>query len=272
MSITLEQLQGLGEHGKVVTEQGDKVGSIGQIYLDDAAGTPSWVTVRTGLFGTAETFVPMDAARLDGHDVVVPYARELVKDAPRVEADGSLSPAEEQTLYRHYGLGAGVAQDVAQPARTAGTDRRASAGEAEMTLSEERLSVGTQTRESGRARLRKHVVTERVTQTVPVRHEEARIVREPITDAERGDVEPVIGEQVQEVVLHAETPVVEKHVVAVERVRMGTTTVTGEQTVSADVRKEQVELDDSTAAAGPETTQTGAAKNLDRRKGTKNRR
>lgn len=71
-------------------------------------GAPDWVTVRTGLFGTSETFVPLDTARIDGSDLVVAQAREVIKDAPRVEVDGALTPEEEQVRYRHYGIGAGA--------------------------------------------------------------------------------------------------------------------------------------------------------------------
>jgi len=112
-----------------------------------------------------------------------------------------------------------------------------------MTLSEERLNVGTQTRESGRARLRKYVVTENVTQSVPVSHEEVRIEREPITDANRGaaNAGPDISEEEHEVILHEERPVVEKEVVATERVRLDTETVTDQATVNQEVRKEQVD-------------------------------
>jgi uncharacterized protein (TIGR02271 family) len=52
-----------------------------------------------------------------------------------------------------------------------------------MTRSEEELRVGTETRERGRVRLRKYVTTEEVTLTVPVRREEVRLEREPVTDA-----------------------------------------------------------------------------------------
>lgn len=291
VSITIDQLQGLGSHGKVVTDQGDKLGSVGQVHLDDATGAPSWLTVKTGLFGPAETFVPIDTARLDGRDVVVSYAKDLIKAAPRVDVDGSLSPEEEQTLYRHYALGTGVATREAtersvgpdltsgwdgegdvpsdlddpseagdhRPDRSGGTvghDRSGPTTDIAMTRSEERLIVGTQTREAGRARLRKHVVTETVSQMVPVRHEEARLVREPITDANRSAATsgPTISEEEHEVVLHAETPTVEKNVVPVERVRVGTTTVTDEETVSAGVRKEQIELDDPTTTADTDGT------------------
>ena len=114
-----------------------------------------------------------------------------------------------------------------------------------MTRSEERLQVGTQSREAGRARLRKYVVTENVTQTVPVSHEEVRIEREPITDANVGDATsgPAISEEEHEVVLHEERPVVAKETVPVERVRLDKETVTEQETVSEDVRKEQIDTD-----------------------------
>jgi uncharacterized protein (TIGR02271 family) len=112
-----------------------------------------------------------------------------------------------------------------------------------MTRSEEELRVGTAREEVGRVRLRKHVVTENVTQTVPVSHEEVRVEREPITDENRDAAmqgEP-IRESEHEVTLHEERPVVEKEVVPKERVRLSTETVTEEAQVSEDVRKEQIE-------------------------------
>ena len=114
-----------------------------------------------------------------------------------------------------------------------------------MTLWEGRLNVGTQTRESGRARLRKYVVTENVTQTVPVSHEEVRIEREPITEANIGNATagPDISEEEHEVILHEERPVVHKEAVPVERVRLDTETVTEQATVTEEVRKEQVDTD-----------------------------
>ena len=118
-----------------------------------------------------------------------------------------------------------------------------------MTRSEEQLRVGTERHEAGKARLRKYVVTENVTQTVPVSHEEVRIEREPITDANRGDAYdgPAISEEEHEVILHAERPVVEKEAVAVERVRLDKETVTDQETVTDEIRKEKIELLDDTA-------------------------
>jgi uncharacterized protein (TIGR02271 family) len=128
---------------------------------------------------------------------------------------------------------------------TTGHDTSGPTTDDAMTRSEERLNVGTQSRESGRARLRKYVVTENVQQTVPVSHEEVRVEREPITDANVGAATsgPTISDEEHEVVLHEERPVVEKEAVPVERVRLDTETVTDQATVNEEVRKEQIDTD-----------------------------
>jgi uncharacterized protein (TIGR02271 family) len=114
-----------------------------------------------------------------------------------------------------------------------------------MTRSEEQLRVGTETREAGRARLRKHIVTEQQQVTVPVSREEVTLEREPITEANRGEAYdgPGISEEEHEVTLHAERPVVDTETVAVERVRLGKERVTEQETVGGEVRKEEIELD-----------------------------
>ena len=268
-----------------VDADGDKIGKVSEVYLDDETGRPEWATVNTGLFGTKETFVPLAQADLSGDTLRFPYDKAKVKDAPKIDTDGHLSPQEEQELYRYYGLGAGTGTEtttqtqtttgtagtagtagVAGTAGLAGTDRDRDrdgrpdhTGEAgvvgrdvsgpttdeAMTRSEERLNVGTRSEEVGRARLRKYVVTENVTETVPVSREEVRVEREPITDANVGNAldGPAISEEEHEVTLHAERPVVEKEAVPVERVRLDKETVTDQERVAADVRKEEIEVD-----------------------------
>ncbi|GAA4755386.1 PRC and DUF2382 domain-containing protein [Modestobacter marinus] len=239
-----------------VDADGDKLGKVGQVYLDDQTGTPEWATVSTGMFGTSESFVPLSDATVAEGTLRVPYQKAKVKDAPRVDADqGHLSPEEETELYRYYGVGVGTARTETVGTETVGTDanRHGTVGhdtsgpttDDAMTRSEEQLRVGTQQVEAGRARLRKYVVTENVTTTVPVSHEEVRLEREPITDANRGEAlaGPEISEEEHEVVLHAERPVVAKEAVPVERVRLDTETVTEQETVTDTVRKEQIESD-----------------------------
>ncbi|WP_346084710.1 YsnF/AvaK domain-containing protein, partial [Streptomyces thermocarboxydus] len=114
-----------------------------------------------------------------------------------------------------------------------------------MTRSEERMHVGVERHESGRARLRKYVVTEEVQQTVPVRHEEVRVEREPITDANRQEAMsgPSFKEDQHEVTLHEERPVVSTEAVPVERVRMTTEEKVTNETVRGRVRKERIEAE-----------------------------
>jgi uncharacterized protein (TIGR02271 family) len=256
--ITEEQLDVV--IGSTAVGSDGKLGSVGEVYLDDETGRPEWATVRTGMFGTKEAFVPLAEAEMAGDELRVPYDKDTVKNAPHIESEGHLSPAEEAELYRYYGLGSGNGTDVvagttdvAADTTTRGTVGHDTSGpttDDAMTRSEEQLHVGTQRVESGRARLRKYVVTENVTQTVPVSREEVRLEREPITDANIGDAldGPAISGEEHEVVLHAERPVVQKEAVPVERVRLDTETVTEQQAVTEQVRKEQVELDaDDTA-------------------------
>jgi uncharacterized protein (TIGR02271 family) len=233
---------------EVVDQTGDKVGKVSTVFLDDETGRPEWLAVSTGLFAKRSSFVPLDGATVRGERLVVGWDKATVKDAPQVDddGDGHLTPAEEQELYRYYGreqtAEAYVAPGTTTPRHRS---RRAPAvtGDEAMTRSEEQVRVGTRSQEVGRARLRKYVVTETVTQTVPVSHEEVRVEREPITDADRDKTlaGTELTEAEYEMTLHAKTPVVEKTVIPVERVRLAKETVTGEQTVSTDVRKERIE-------------------------------
>jgi uncharacterized protein (TIGR02271 family) len=241
----------------MVDRDGDRVGTIDAVYVDDQSGQPEWALVNTGLFGTKSTFVPIAQAASSGDQVQVPYEKQLIKDAPRIDPDGHLSEAEEQELWRHYGLdyGAGYTDRAAQARATedvdlpaggeADYDRTGRASDEAMTRSEEELAVGTTARERGRVRLRKYVTTEQEQVTVPVQREEVRVEREPITDAnlDAAMTGPDITEAEHEVTLREEEPVVEKRAVPRERVRLDTDTVTEERQVGEEVRKEQIEVE-----------------------------
>lgn len=102
----------LNKGGNVVGSDGGKIGPIGQLYADDDTGEPTWVTVKTGLFGTSQSFVPVEGAHSQGDDLVVPYSKDHVKDAPRVDVDGHLTPEEEDRLYSYYERGARTYSDT----------------------------------------------------------------------------------------------------------------------------------------------------------------
>jgi uncharacterized protein (TIGR02271 family) len=242
----------------MVDPAGDKLGTIDAIYLDDETGQPEWATITSGMFTATIAFVPLAQAQDMGGSVQVPYDKTQVKSAPTMQADGSISQDDEAELYRHYGLDysehrsdSGLPADERDRDRdgmydAVGRDVSGPTTDEAMTRSEEELRVGTETRERGRARLRKYVTTEQQTVTVPVQREEVRVEREPITDAnlDAATSGPAISGEEHEVTLHEETPVVEKRAVPRERVRLDTETVTEERQVSEEVRKEQIQVDD----------------------------
>ena len=295
----------------VIDRDGNKIGSVGQVYLHNSTGEPSWVTVNTGLFGSNETFIPLDEAQLSGDEITVPYEKDFVKDAPNISEDGELSPEQENELYSYYGVkdpgygtettgtettgtagevrddrdlnqqgladnaagnesAEGVGTAGVATAGTAGTagvagaagneregvaetdatrgvaadqDRREAGDvndEQKITLHEEQVNVGTEKVETGRVRLRKHVVTETKTVEVPVEREEFVVERTPATGTA---TDAPLGEDEVEVSISEERPVVNKETVATEDVHVGTRTVQDTEKVATDVAHEEVAVD-----------------------------
>jgi uncharacterized protein (TIGR02271 family) len=259
----------------VVGPDGEKIGTLDHIYLDRQTGEPTFGAVKTGLFGTNVNLVPLEGATGGSGSVQLPFDKQKIKDAPNIDADAELSEAEEQRLYEYYGVGYQAFEgedrsrdyytedqnreyETRYAAGTVDTDRTTDRGvvgddvsgtetDNAMTRSEEELRVGKTSRETGRARLRKYIVSEDVQTTVPVQREEVRVEREPITDANVSAATdgPALSEEEHEVVLHAEQPVVQKDVRPVERVRLDKDTVTEEVQVNETVRKEQIEMADA---------------------------
>jgi uncharacterized protein (TIGR02271 family) len=252
---------------------GDKVGKVGQVYVDDQSGEPSWVTVSTGLFGTSQTFVPLDRATMDGNDLRLGYEKEQIKDAPRIDSDQHLDRAEEDRLYQHYGLSyggttgttsdvttgttgtttgtttggvttgtaAGVGRGDADLTDTSRTDRT---DEASVVLNEERAQARTVSQEAGRARLRKYTTTDTETVSVPVTKEKLVVERTPVAGEGAVSSSPIQDtDQVEEITLREERAVVDKETVAREEVSLAKEQVTETEQVSAEVRKEHADVD-----------------------------
>ena len=237
---------------------GERLGKIDSIYLDNETDQPAFAAVKTGIFAGHVSLVPLGQCRWEGNALTVPFDEATLKDAPHHDPDTAISRTDEEDLYRHYGLATGPAQgeqvgsaggdsprDRTDEPGIEGRDTSGPTTDDAMTRSEELLRVGTEQRESGRARLRKHIVTENVTTTVPVSREEVTVEREPVTDADRGRAMsgPDLSEEEHELTLTEERAVVQKETVPVERVRLGTETVTEQQQVDETVRKEQIETE-----------------------------
>jgi uncharacterized protein (TIGR02271 family) len=255
--MTLEQLEGR----PVIGADGQKIGTVADVYFDKDTRQPEWALVTTGMFGTKHSFVPITSASSSGEGLQVPFTKDQVKDAPRLDDDGELSQDEEQMLSQHYGIsyseapsdsglpggGAPAPQQTADTGRgPVGNDVSGPETDEAMTRSEEELRVGKMRRPSGLVRLRKYITTEQVATTVPVQREQARIEREPITDANVGAAMdgPALSEEEHELTLSEEEVTVDKTVVPKERVRVDKDVVTEERSVTEDVRKEQIEVED----------------------------
>jgi len=155
----------LSWRGRTVRDRdGEKVGTFGDLYLEGDDDRPAYAGVRTGMFRSHESIVPLDGAHeTDDGDVCVPYALEAIKAAPNVDPDVALTDDEQDRLHEHYG----------EPTQM----RRESA---EVIRSEEEVDVRVEpSRPKERVRLRKYVVTEQVEKTVPVRREEIRVAHDP---------------------------------------------------------------------------------------------
>lgn len=259
---SLDRLSG----ATIYDRAGDKIGKLGTVYLDNHTGEPTFATVSTGLFGTSESFVPLQGAQMDGEDLRVEYTKDQVKDAPRVDAGGELAPAEEARLYEHYQLDTGDARAegtggtgtadgdrggrdtgvAGQPGPASGHDGgRDSGGTETVTAHEERLDVGTRAEETGRARLRKYTTTDTETVEVPVAKEKLVVEREDAGGTVRkGGLEEVSDtDRDEEITLREERPVVDKETVERERVQVGKEKVTDTETVTEEVRTEHVDVE-----------------------------
>ena len=259
---------------------GDKVGGVKDVYVNDTTGQPDFVSVNHGLFGGGDSIVPLRGHTLRDGELHLAFQKDRIEDAPDLDENGHLTTEDQDAFYRHYGLentqdvttyetgnrfaetgaagaagaagaGAGYAAgernvetDVDTERRdVVDADRRDVADNGEIVRSEEQLNVSKDRVETGEVRLRKYVVNETETVEVPVEREEVRVVREPITDADRANYDGNISEQEASVTLSEDRVNVSKESVPVEKVSLEKDTVRDTETVSEDVRKERFETD-----------------------------
>lgn len=190
----------LAWRGRAVRDrEGDKLGRLGDLYLDAATDAPAYAGIRTGLFGARESIVPLEGIREEDGDLVVPFAAAHVRDAPHLDPEEALSAEEEEALDAHYAggrvggststgeAGALDGRDDPEPTPVPAAGGGAERGPAPvadepgtMIRSEEEIVTGTTApRATERVRLRKVIVTDHVERTVPVRREEIRLETDP---------------------------------------------------------------------------------------------
>jgi uncharacterized protein (TIGR02271 family) len=242
--VTTDHLAGM--RGETVYDSaGEKIGKVEEIFYDNETGQPEWLGIGTGLFGTKRVLVPVQGATSTDDGVTVAYAKDIVKDSPDIDGD-EISAQTEDELDRYYSLrsyAAGGQQADAAYDRGADIDRQTgleNVDEQAVTRSEEELRVGKRSVEAGSVRLRKWVETEPVQANINLSRETVHVNREPVNEVVTG---AEIGEQTIEVPLRDEEVVVDKQVVAKERISLDRDVEERTETVSDELRKERVDVD-----------------------------
>jgi len=248
----------------VVDTDGNTIGSVDSVWVDDATNELEFIGVKTGwLFGKTHV-IPCADAQFSGDTITVPYSEDQIKDAPSFGADDELSPDNEQEIYSYYGLDRSTSASptgLAPGESTAATggyttdtttnyDTGTSGNTESVRLHEEELQVGKRQVEAGNVRLRKVVNTEHQEVPVELRTEEVEIERVPVSDATATSDSDVFEEEEINVPVTREEPVVAKEVRTTGEVRLNKNVQTQTETVGGDVRSEDVDVDDSTDDAG----------------------
>lgn len=222
-------------------DAGNSIGAVEDVYIDDVSQEPEWIALRSGLFGTKLSFVPVASASWRDDGVHFPFSREAIKRSPHLDViDDRLDPAQKEELLLYYSHQSGASSQHVDVERELGDPTVV-----ELVRSEEEVSVSTEARVGGRVRLVKYIVSENVTTTVEVRREMVRLEHEPVgadrtaaTAAVEWRDEVTLGE----VVLYEEEVVVTKRVVPRERVRLVVDTTTETHRVDEIVRRERISV------------------------------
>ncbi|HXB47132.1 MAG TPA: DUF2382 domain-containing protein [Streptosporangiaceae bacterium] len=267
MTTQAEQLLG----ARVTGSDGKVIGTVEQVFRDDADGTPAWARIRSGKAGR---FVPVSAGELTAEGLRVPFDSRKVMAGPNIDAGQHMSATQAEEIRKYYGLAvpAQEAPSREAPSREA-PSRQAPSRQAPsyqvpsrqapsypapsrpspygprgrpteqdwLVRQEERLHVDKETVETARIRLHKYVDVEPVQETIRTFHDEYDIERTTVTAQDRNSGD--IGEDEQEIILYEERPVARKEIVPVERIRLRTKRIEEDSIVRDELRRERIEVE-----------------------------
>lgn len=261
----------------VIDNSGNKIGTVDNVWVDDATGQLEFVGVKTGwLFGKTHV-IPAENANIADGSITVPYGQDQIKDAPTFGSDDEISPSQENDIYQYYGMNrttdsspTGLAQGggdfssgTTSTQYTGNTDTgytgttNTGYGDTDtrdMQLSEEELQVGKRQVEAGQVRLRKVVHTEHKEVPVDLRREQVSVERVPASDTNVPS-NAFEGQEINVPVMQEE-PVVAKEAHVTGGVRLNRDVQTETRTVGGDVRREDVEVEDDSGMTDNSTDTT----------------
>jgi uncharacterized protein (TIGR02271 family) len=272
MTTQAEQLLG----ARVTGSDGKVIGTVEQVFRDDADGTPAWARIRSGKRGR---FVPVSTGEMTPEGLRVPFDSRKVMAGPNIDAGQHMSAAQAEEIRKYYGIAVPAQGTPSReapsreapsrpaqsyqvpsrqttpsyqaPSRSANYPQRGRPTEQDwLVRQEERLQVDKETVETGRVRLHKYVDVEPVQETVRTFHDEYDIERITVTAQDRGGD---IGEEEQEIILYEERPVPRKEIVPVERIRLRTKRIEEDSVVRDELRRERIEVepDQDNRSRGP---------------------
>ncbi len=261
-SVDMQALQD-AQGNPVYSNDGEQIGKVEEVFHDTDTDQPEWIGIGTGFFSSKRVLVPVASAEVREDGIYVPYSKDHVSGAPNIDGD-EISQETEAELYSFYGIeygenrsDSGLPEGTQTDSTETHTDTtrtpdRIDSSET-VTRSEEELRTGTRQREAGQVRVRKYVDTEKVQTTVPTSREEVTVERVPVSEGTSTEAEFSEGELTVPIV--EEEAVVEKRPVVKEELRVSKETVTGEETVEGDVRKERIDIDEEgSTTSSTETT------------------
>lgn len=85
-------------------KNGEKLGDVNEVFVDDQSGQPTFVEVNHGLFGMNSSLVPLRGHDFSGDDLKLGFSRDRIKDAPDFDSDKPLTPEAQSDIFKHYGL------------------------------------------------------------------------------------------------------------------------------------------------------------------------
>jgi len=256
----------------VVDSTGNKIGSVDNVWVDDATNALEFIGVKTGWLMGKTHVIPTADAQISNGSITVPYSADQIKDAPSFGGNEALSPDDESQVYSYYGLDRSTAPSptglpsgestgtsdystagTSSFGTSTGTETLENAGEINVPVSEEELQVGKREVSAGTVRLRKVVRTEHQEVPVELRREDVQIERVPASEMTEVP-DAAFQERDIEVPVSREEAVVGKEAHVTGQVRVQKNVDTETQTVGDEVRSEDVEVDDSTTNAGRSST------------------
>jgi len=236
--------------------QGNRIGHVSGLWVDSQNQVEFVGVKTTWLVGKTHVFPEQGMQVNHAREIIrAPYTTEVIKNASAFDPGAELTQAEQRQVfnyYKDYGLQGSAQQGQQQ--------RGQSREEATVPLVEEHLKVGKRQVEAGGVRLRKIVRTENINQPVELRREEIKIERVPGQGAQVSG-KAFAGEDIY-IPLRREEPVIQKDAQVREQVRVQKTASTDRQQVSEQVRKEDVEIEESGEASRLHTEGAKAANRL----------